>query len=192
MSNQNFPNSIVWQSTGVGAFGGFCIGFVAGRFTGLDAIATGVAGMGIGSMFAHAYTLTVIAKPTQPRQFVESYASETDVINVMTHNDDVTHGSFGKIPTDRRRAVILARGLVQGYPFTESQWTGARQPFTTREFSQIRTAFIVAKWAAWRNENTPQRGAVITSAGMAVMRYYASHPRERRAARNAAAAHARV
>lgn len=77
------------------------------------------------------------------------------------------------LPATPEQLAALGRGLLDGLPLSEAQWTGGGGLFTRSEFAALRGELIRRGLARWNSPETPARGAALTPAGRAVMRQFA-------------------
>jgi hypothetical protein len=78
------------------------------------------------------------------------------------------------LPVSMDKVTQLARGIVQGRPFTEREWTGAGKPLTEDELETIREKFLAKGWVRWINDDEHRQGMEFTAKGLAVMKGLAS------------------
>lgn len=97
------------------------------------------------------------------------------VIRIQLVKDD-GHLSADTIdlPGDRESLGTLARGLLNGMPFSESMWTGKGKPFSSKSFRALRDVMKQKGLCEYINESDPRQGIRLTEEGRQVMQHFAS------------------
>lgn len=83
---------------------------------------------------------------------------------------------FIELPASEEQLVRLAEGLLRGTPLSESAWCGAGRVFTKSEFHQLRDEMLKRQLVAWKNEQFPAQGLVLTVAGRHVFQHLINTP----------------
>jgi len=78
------------------------------------------------------------------------------------------------LPAQQDQLIDLATGLLRGVPFSEAQWTGRGQPFSKRQFKQLREAMIARGLIRWNNPDAPAQGLALTHTGSAMVQTFAA------------------
>lgn len=81
---------------------------------------------------------------------------------------------LAQLPATFEQLRDLADGVLSGAPFAESAWCGSGRPFSRAEFGAVRAEFMRRNWCAWRRSDAPGQGVIVTGAGRAVLRSFAS------------------
>ena len=83
-------------------------------------------------------------------------------------------GQFLDLPAEPGQLITLADGLVNGLSLSEGSWTGSGAPFSRSQFRTLRDALIYSGLARWKDERYRAQGVILSPAGRAVMRRFAS------------------
>lgn len=83
---------------------------------------------------------------------------------------------FIELPASESQLVKLAEGLLRGTPLSESAWCGGGRPFSKAEFHQLRDELLRRQLVAWRDEQHPAQGLILTLAGRHVFQHLVSTP----------------
>jgi len=94
----------------------------------------------------------------------------------LVQDGDYPSGQFIDLPAPAEKIRALASGLATGREFSQTVWIGSGGIFSRSEFDRLRDELIRRGLAVWKNPDHHAQGAVLTSAGKAVMRKLASHP----------------
>lgn len=92
------------------------------------------------------------------------------VVQVELHEPDRGRWAYLELPGTPESLATMARGLLSGRPFSESEWTGARAPYSKAEFRSLRAQLLERGVVAWRDPDAPAQGCQLTAAGRAVFR----------------------
>jgi len=95
----------------------------------------------------------------------EPVTLQVEVVRQSEYGQQLTIVDFGVSP---EKAVVLARGILAGRPFSEAEWTGRGKPFSRREFRALRSELLERGLLEWRNPRAPSQGVELTSVGRAV------------------------
>jgi hypothetical protein len=96
------------------------------------------------------------------------------VIRIQIIKDNGHVSSDIPLPGDREALGLLARGLLNGMPFSESMWTGKGKPFSTKTFRALREVMRSNGLAQYVNDAEPKQGMRLTDEGRQVMETLAS------------------
>jgi hypothetical protein len=92
-------------------------------------------------------------------------------VELLEHTGNNRHRlAFINLPGTPEQLGALAGGLLNGKGTSESEWAGARHPFSRSEFGAIRAELLKRGLAAWINPDHHAQGWELTAAGRAVMR----------------------
>jgi len=94
---------------------------------------------------------------------------EPFTVELVTKHAGGQRMQFIEFGVEEERARMLAKGLVAGRPFSESEWTGGGRPFSRREFRELRTELLERGLLEWRNPRAPAQGVELTAPGRHVM-----------------------
>jgi len=83
-------------------------------------------------------------------------------------------GNRYDIPTSLSNMQTFAKGVLSGLPLSQRTWSGKGKPFSDQEYDDFQEYLCSKQWAEWVDEEAPTLGIRMKSAGMAVMRHYAS------------------
>jgi len=64
----------------------------------------------------------------------------------------------------------MARGLLAGRPFSESEWSGGGAPYSRRAFRALRAELMERGLVRWRDAGAPTQGVELSPVGRAVLR----------------------
>jgi hypothetical protein len=89
----------------------------------------------------------------------------------VVFNSEARVLSFMSIPLDEKRAKILARHILDGYPFSAPRLAGSSKLMSDPEFRIVRDAFVLRGLATWTDPDHHQQGCRITAKGLAWARH---------------------
>lgn len=95
------------------------------------------------------------------------------VIRIQLIKENGHIGETIDLPADRESLGTLARGLLNGMPFSERFWTGRGKPFSTNTFRALKDAMMKRGLCEYISESDPRQGIQLTDAGRAVMETFA-------------------
>jgi hypothetical protein len=95
------------------------------------------------------------------------------VIRVQLIKDNGHIGETIDLPADRESLGTLARGLLNGMPFSERFWTGRGKPFSTNTFRALKDVMMKRGLCEYISESDPRQGIQLTNEGRAVMETFA-------------------
>lgn len=79
------------------------------------------------------------------------------------------------LPISREQLEALARGLLNGVPFSERKWTAPNNDiFSSNEFRTLRSIMVRRQLIELVNEKDARQGYKLTHQGRSIMEYYAS------------------
>lgn len=93
-----------------------------------------------------------------------------NTVRVELVRDEGRRVQIADIPTDPARLADFARGILDGQPISERQWSGAGALFSQNEFRAVRDAFMARGWLRWVDARYPQQGIELSPAGRAALR----------------------
>ena len=95
----------------------------------------------------------------------ESGSGTVERIEIWCHIDD-NHEQLIDIPLNGDQLAELARGMLEGRPFSENEWArGDDRLMSQKRLVQVRSAMIEAGWLQWRNGRNPTEGVELTALG---------------------------
>lgn len=110
-----------------------------------------------------------IGKPVkEPEQFV----IRLDEITADKHYRSRSIDSV----ISKEQLTIVARGLLNGIPFSERSWTGSGKPLSINEFRSLRSVWLKHALIEVANDKDPRQGFELTDQGWAVMEKLAGLP----------------
>jgi hypothetical protein len=110
----------------------------------------------------------------EPKPNQETESAILPPVRVELSTNDGRSIQFIDLPAEPDQLMALGAGIVEGFSFTEAQWTGTGAPFSRGQFVRLRSEMIRRGLAAWNSQNDAARGARVTGKGMALCRYFAS------------------
>jgi hypothetical protein len=80
------------------------------------------------------------------------------------------------LPGSPEALCELARGILAGRPFSESEWcgSGSHRPYSRADFRQLRAVMLDRGLCTWRNPESPTQGVVLSAVGRVVFREIAN------------------
>ena len=72
------------------------------------------------------------------------------------------------------QALAFIRGVLDGRPITETQWTGNGRPFSKTKYNPMRDGLIAKGILQWRNPDAPAQGVELTDKGRTVFEQLAA------------------
>lgn len=111
--------------------------------------------------------------PDEPLYLPPPAPAQVQTVRVELSENRGARLNLIDLPASAEQLAALARGLLDGLPFSEAQWSGGGGLFTRSEFAALRGELIRRGLARWNSPGTPARGAALTPAGRAVMRQFA-------------------
>jgi hypothetical protein len=95
------------------------------------------------------------------------------IIRIQLIKDNGHIGETIDLPCDEEQLSTLAKGLINGLPFSEKFWTGRGKPFSTNQYRALKDAMMKRGLCEYVNETEPRQGIRLTDAGRAVMENFA-------------------
>jgi hypothetical protein len=92
------------------------------------------------------------------------------IITIRLVKEDGHISDTMDLPGDKESLSVLARGLLNGMPFSESMWTGKGKPFSSKTFRALRDVMKARGMAEYINAAEPKQGIRLTDEGRAVMK----------------------
>lgn len=96
------------------------------------------------------------------------------VIRIQIIKDNGHVSDTIDLPCDDDQLSTLARGLLNGLPFSETMWTGKGKPFSSREFRSLRDVMMKRGLCEYINDADPRAGIRLTDDGRALMENFAA------------------
>lgn len=103
---------------------------------------------------------------------VEDFEHESVRIELV--QDNGRNMQFFDLPASEQQLSMLADGLLRGTSFSEASWSGNGALFSRSQFRQIRNEWLKRGWLSWVNPQARAQGMMLTPAGKAVARHFAS------------------
>lgn len=99
---------------------------------------------------------------------------EAKVIRIQLVKENGHVSDTLELPCDDEQLSKLAKGLLNGLPFTESFWTGKGKPFSTNTFRELRDVMMKRALCEYINAGEPRQGIKLTDEGKRIMEYFAA------------------
>lgn len=96
------------------------------------------------------------------------------VIRIQLVKDNGHVSDTLELPCDDEQLSKLAKGLLNGLPFTEFFWTGKGKPFSTNAFRELRDVMMKRGLCEYVNPSQPRQGIRLTDEGKSVMKVFAA------------------
>jgi hypothetical protein len=96
------------------------------------------------------------------------------IIRIQLIKDNGHVSDTIQLPCDDEQLSTLAKGLLNGLPFSEKFWTGDGKPFSTNQFRELCDVMNKRGLCEFVNPNAPKQGRRLTDEGRAVMENFAS------------------
>jgi len=108
-----------------------------------------------------------------------------DTVSIEVSQPERGRLAYLELPGGEAALSELARGLMVGRTFAESEWTGAGRPYSRATFRELRGELLERGLLEWRNSEAPAQGVQLTRVGRAVFSRIAEVPRTHAHARTA-------
>lgn len=99
--------------------------------------------------------------------------AQPEVIRIQLIKENGHIGETIDLPADRESLGVLARGLINGMPFSERFWTGRGKPFSTNTFRALKDAMMKRGLCEYISASDPRQGIQLTEDGRTVMKKFA-------------------
>jgi len=76
----------------------------------------------------------------------------------------------------KEQMTVLARGLLNGIPFSERNWAGAGKPLSSTEFRTLRSVWLKQGLLEVTSDKDNRQGFYLTDQGWSVMEQFANTP----------------
>lgn len=96
------------------------------------------------------------------------------VVRVEVRSNEGKRAQFADIPTTHPKMIAFAKGVINGTPISESNWTGKGKTFSIDEFRAVRDVFLSRGWMRWKNNEFHDQGLELAPFGREVMRTFAN------------------
>lgn len=103
------------------------------------------------------YSEAPLALPAPPR-----------TVQVEVHNQDARQWAFMDLPGTQEQLAELARGILNGRTWAETEWTGKGRPYTKSEFRDLRATLLERGFLVWRRVDSPTAGVELSVVGRRV------------------------
>lgn len=121
-----------------------------------------------------AWRRNAYGEPERPEQQLVYQQVEPRTIRVQIAEG--SRISLVELPVSEDQLIQFARGVVEGQPLSETQWTGRGRLFLKPDFVALRDELIRRGWLGWVSPGTPARGCAPTAAGRRVFQHIAAYP----------------
>ncbi len=110
-----------------------------------------------------------VGQPPQPPTTVR-----VDITNKPSTTEE--HLNFFELPIDRSKMSAIARSILGGVPFSESELVGNHKLLSGPKFRELQDVLVDRGMLRWRNDDNHRQGVMVTRGGLAMFQAFADDP----------------